>query len=226
MDRSASSDCSFLKKRRVERNPVRGDTFLDDVVRIFEIDPTSDSSPWGVTNFCVAAKGIAEFRAAIVELAPFLQDRVGELRDWNDLKLLTVRVDRLRQWHRPGLVCVGDAAHAMSPVGGVGINLAIQDAVAAANILAGPLGEGAVSAEDLAKIQRRRSFPTRLTQSVQALIQKRIAGRGLGSQKPTRLPWIVRLMERTTLPVRLRNRVIPVGIRPEHVKTPDVLKAA
>ena len=172
------------------------------------------------------AKGIEEFRAAIVELAPFLHDRVGELRDWNDLKLLTVRVDRLRQWHRPGLVCIGDAAHAMSPVGGVGINLAIQDAVAAANILAGPLGEGAVSADDLAKIQRRRAFPTRLTQRVQALIQKRIAGRGLGSQKPTRLPWIVRLLERTTLPCRLRNRVIPVGIRPEHVKTPDVLNAA
>jgi 2-polyprenyl-6-methoxyphenol hydroxylase-like FAD-dependent oxidoreductase len=172
------------------------------------------------------ARGIEEFRAAIVELAPFLHDRVGELRDWNDLKLLTVRVDRLRQWHRPGLVCIGDAAHAMSPVGGVGINLAIQDAVAAANILVGPLREGAVSADDLAKIQRRRAFPTRLTQSVQALIQKRIAGHGLGSQKPARLPWIVRLLERTTLPCRLRNRVIPVGIRPEHVKTPDVLKAA
>ncbi len=172
------------------------------------------------------AKGIEAFRAAIVELAPFLEDRVEELRDWNDLKLLTVRVDRLPQWHRPGLVCIGDAAHAMSPVGGVGINLAIQDAVAAANILAGPLGEGAVSAEDLAKIQRRRSFPTRITQSVQALIQKRIAGHGLGSQKTARLPWIVRLLERTTLPCRLRNRVIPVGIRPEHVKTPDVLNAA
>jgi 2-polyprenyl-6-methoxyphenol hydroxylase-like FAD-dependent oxidoreductase len=143
------------------------------------------------------AKGIEEFRAAIVELAPFLQDRVGELRDWNDLKLLTVRVDRLRQWHRPGLVCIGDAAHAMSPVGGVGINLAIQDAVAAANMLAGPLREGAVSPRDLAKIQRRRAFPTRLTQRVQALIQKR-------------------------LPCRLRNRVIAVGIRPEHVRTPDV----
>jgi 2-polyprenyl-6-methoxyphenol hydroxylase-like FAD-dependent oxidoreductase len=172
------------------------------------------------------AKGIEEFRAAIVELAPFLQDRVGELRDWNDLKLLTVRVDRLRQWHRPGLVCIGDAAHAMSPIGGVGINLAIQDAVAAANILVGPFREGVLSADDLAKIQRRRSFPTRLTQSVQALIQKRIAGRGLGNPGPTRLPWLLRLMERTTLPVRLRNRVIPVGIRPEHVMTPDVLKAA
>ena len=172
------------------------------------------------------AKGIEEFRAAIVELAPFLQDRVGGLLDWNDLKLLTVRVDRLRQWHRPGLVCIGDSAHAMSPVGGVGINLAIQDAVAAANILVGPLREGALSAEDLAKIQRRRSFPTRITQSVQALIQKRIAGRGLGNPGPTRLPWLLRLMERTTLPRRLRNRVIPVGIRPEHVKTPDVLNAA
>jgi len=168
------------------------------------------------------AKGIEDLRAAIVELAPFLQDRVGELRDWNDLKLLTVTVNRMRRWHRPGFLCIGDAAHAMSPVGGVGINLAIQDAVAAANILAGPLGEGAVSADDLAKIQRRRSFPTRITQRVQALIQKRLTGRGLHDPGPTRLPWIVRLLERTTLPCRLRNRVIPVGIRPEHVRTPDV----
>ena len=104
------------------------------------------------------------------------------------MRLLTVRVNRLRQWHRPGLVCIGDTAHAMSPVGGVGINLAIQDAVPAANMLAGPLREGAVSPRDLAKIQRRRAFPTRLTQRVQALIQKR-------------------------LPCRLRNRAIAVGIR-------------
>ena len=171
------------------------------------------------------AKGIEDFRAAIVELAPFLQDRVAELRDWNDLKLLTVRVDRLPQWHRPGLVCIGDAAHAMSPVGGVGINLAIQDAVAAANILAGPLREGAVSAGDLAKIQRRRAFSTRLTQRVQALIQKRLVGRGLRNPGPTRLPWLIRLLERTTLPCRVRNRVIAVGIRPEHVKTPDASNA-
>jgi 2-polyprenyl-6-methoxyphenol hydroxylase-like FAD-dependent oxidoreductase len=168
------------------------------------------------------AKGIEDFRATVVELAPFLKNRVAELRDWNDLKLLTVKVDRMRQWHRPGFVCIGDAAHAMSPVGGVGINLAIQDAVAAANILAKPLREGAVSPRDLAKIQRRRAFPTRLTQRVQALIQKRIAGHGLGNPGPTRLPWLLRLLERTTLPCRLRNRVIPVGIRPEHVRTPDV----
>jgi 2-polyprenyl-6-methoxyphenol hydroxylase-like FAD-dependent oxidoreductase len=133
------------------------------------------------------AKGIEAFRAAIVELAPFFEDRVKELRDWNDLKLLTVGVDRMRQWHRPGFVCIGDASHAMSPVGGVGINLAIQDAVAAANILAKPLRERDVSPRDLAKIQRRRAFPTRLTQRVQALIQKRIAGHGLGDPGPTRL---------------------------------------
>lgn len=97
------------------------------------------------------AKGIEEFRASIVKLAPFLNDRVTELNDWSDAKVLTVRVDRLRQWYRPGLVCIGDAAHAMSPVGGVGINLAIQDAVAAANILAAPLRGGVLGTRDLAK---------------------------------------------------------------------------
>ncbi len=169
------------------------------------------------------AKGIEDFRAGIVELAPFFRDRVAELRDWRDLKLLTVKVDRLQQWYRPGLLCIGDAAHAMSPVGGVGINLAIQDAVAAANILAGPLREGAVSVGDLAKIQRRRALPTRLTQRMQELIRKQNA-RGLFKPGPTRLPWLVRLLERTKLPRRVRARLIGVGIRPEHVKTPDVYK--
>jgi 2-polyprenyl-6-methoxyphenol hydroxylase-like FAD-dependent oxidoreductase len=173
----------------------------------------------------IQARGIEDFRAGIVEIAPFLHDRATELRDWSDVKLLTVRVDRLRQWYRPGLLCIGDAAHAMSPVGGVGINLAIQDAVAAANILAGPLREGAVSVGDLAKIQRRRAFPTRLTQRVQELIRKQITGRGLFNPVPTRLPWPVRLLERTKLPRRVRARLIGVGIRPEHVKTPDVSNA-
>jgi 2-polyprenyl-6-methoxyphenol hydroxylase-like FAD-dependent oxidoreductase len=167
------------------------------------------------------AKGIEDFRAGIVEIAPFLRDRVTELRDWSDVKLLTVRVDRLRRWYRSGLVCIGDAAHAMSPVGGVGINLAIQDAVAAANIVARPLREGAVRTDDLAKIQRRRAFPTRLTQRVQALMQRQM-GRGLFKPGPMRLPWPVRVLERTKLPRRIRTRFIAVGIRPEHVKTPDV----
>ena len=166
-------------------------------------------------------KGIEEFRAGIVQLAPFLHDRVSELSDWRDVKLLTVKVDRLCQWYRPGLLCIGDAAHAMSPVGGVGINLAIQDAVAAANLLAEPLREGTVSARDLARIQLRRKFPTRLTQRVQALIRQQVGG-SLDVSGPRRLPWILRLLERTTIPRRMRTRFIGVGIRPEHVKTPDI----
>ncbi len=173
----------------------------------------------------VRTKGIEEFRASIVEIASFLCDRVRELRDWNDVKLLTVRVDRLRQWYRPGLLCIGDAAHAMSPVGGVGINLAIQDAVAAANILTGPLRAGAVSTGELARVQRRRELPTRLTQRVQALIRKQVGG-SLDNSASRRIPWPVRLLERTTLPRRLRTRFIGIGIRPEHVKTPDVSKLA
>ncbi len=166
------------------------------------------------------AKGIEELRAGIVQLAPFLLDRVSELRDWKDLRLLIVKVDRLRQWYRPGLLCIGDAAHAMSPVGGVGINLAIQDAVATANILAEPLREGTVSTRDLAKIQRRREFPTRITQRVQALMRNQVGG-SLDVSGPRRLPWILRLLERTTVPRRMRTRFVGVGIRPEHVRTPD-----
>jgi 2-polyprenyl-6-methoxyphenol hydroxylase-like FAD-dependent oxidoreductase len=163
----------------------------------------------------IQAKGIGELRANIIANAPFLRDRVAELRDWDDVKLLKVKVDRLQRWYRPGILCIGDAAHAMSPVGGVGINLAIQDAVAAANILAGPFREGTLHTRHLAKIQRRREFPARMTQRVQAVIRRQI-----GSSR--RLPWLVRLLEATTLPRRLRTRFISVGIRPEHVRTPDV----
>ena len=165
----------------------------------------------------IQAKGIEELRASVLANAPFLRDRVGELRDWDDVKLLKVKVDRLQRWYRPGLLCIGDAAHAMSPVGGVGINLAIQDAVAAANILAGSLRQGALHTGHLAKIQRRREFPARITQRVQAVIRRQI-----GSHR--RLPWLVRLLEATTLPRRLRTRFISLGIRPEHVKTPDIFE--
>jgi 2-polyprenyl-6-methoxyphenol hydroxylase-like FAD-dependent oxidoreductase len=169
------------------------------------------------------AEGIEALRASIVEVAPFFADRVKELIDWSDVKVLTVRSDRLSKWYRPGLLCIGDAAQAMSPVGGVGINLAIQDAVAAANILAGRLRDCTVTVEHLAQLQRRRAFPTRLTQRLQALIQKQ-NWRGLGKSRPVRLPWAVRVLERTTLPCRARTRFIGVGFRPEHVETPDVYK--
>ena len=171
----------------------------------------------------VQRRGIEDFRASIAQVAPFLRDRVTELRDWNDLKLLTVKVNRLLRWYRPGLVCIGDAAHAMSPVGGIGINLAIQDAVAAANILAGPLREGTVSIRDLAKIQRRRDFPTRVTQRLQEVLRKQV-GRDVGKSGTARPPWPLRLLERTTLPCRMRTRFVGVGIRPEHVKTTDIYK--
>ena len=119
----------------------------------------------------VRQRGLEAFRADIVELAPLLKDRVTELQSWDDIKLLSVKVDRLREWYRPGLLCIGDAAHAMSPIGGVGINLAIQDAVAAANRLAGPLRTGQVGIEVLADVQRRRTFPTRATQRMQLFAQ-------------------------------------------------------
>src|SRR3989442_15643279 len=116
-------------------------------------------------------RGLPAFRESVAQLAPFAADRVGELRDWDEVKLLTVRVDRLRRWYRSGLLCIGDAAHAMSPVGGVGINLAIQDAIASANLLATPLRAGRLTTEDLRRVQRRREWPTRLTQRFQIFVR-------------------------------------------------------
>jgi 2-polyprenyl-6-methoxyphenol hydroxylase-like FAD-dependent oxidoreductase len=169
----------------------------------------------------IRKRGIEQFRDNIANLQPFLRDRVGELRDWNDVSLLTVKVDRLQQWSRPGLLCIGDAAHAMSPVGGVGINLAIQDAVAAANIFAEKLAAGTMRDEDLEAVQRRREFPTRATQKLQIIIQNRVISRVLGSAKPITVPWPIKLMQRLTILRRIPARMIGMGFRPEHVRTPD-----
>jgi 2-polyprenyl-6-methoxyphenol hydroxylase-like FAD-dependent oxidoreductase len=165
-------------------------------------------------------RDIELLRAGIVELAPFLQDRIGELHTWDDVKLLTVKVDRLRQWWRPGLLCIGDAAHAMSPIGGVGINLAIQDAVAAANLLAGPLGNGTLTPDHLSAVQRRRTLPTRLTQGLQVTIQNNVIAPVLANPKPLQPPWFLGILEWATR--RIRSRIMGIGFRAEHVQTSDV----
>lgn len=166
-------------------------------------------------------QGLPAFRDAIAQLAPYMADRVGELRDWEPIKLLTVQVDRLRQWYRPGLLCIGDAAHAMSPVGGVGINLAIQDAVATANLLAAPLRDGRVTTEGLRRVQQRREWPTRMTQRVQLMIQDRVIRRVLTDRDRFSPPFAIRLLALVPFLRRIPARMIGLGFRPEHVQTSD-----
>ena len=168
-------------------------------------------------------RGLNEFRNDIAAIVPFLSDRVAELRTWDDIKLLTVMVDRLKQWYAPGLLCIGDAAHAMSPIGGVGINLAVQDAVAAANLLYRPLLGGRVSVDDLAAVQKRRLFPTRMTQNAQVAIQKNVMAPVLGLNRSASisLPFPVRLLQRYPVLRRIPARLVGIGVRPEHVRTPN-----
>jgi 2-polyprenyl-6-methoxyphenol hydroxylase-like FAD-dependent oxidoreductase len=209
---------------RLSRRPTDPDLFAySDRRKVFVLIDRGDYWQCGVPvpkgSFGILqAQGIEAFRTDIVRMAPFLSDRISELRGWTDIKVLTVKVDRLRQWYRSGLLCIGDAAHAMSPVGGVGINLAIQDAIAAANVLIPALTESSVDVRHLRAIQRRREFPTRLTQLLQELIRRQIGG-CITDPEPRLLPWPVRLLERTGLPCRARTRFIALGIRPEHITT-------
>jgi 2-polyprenyl-6-methoxyphenol hydroxylase-like FAD-dependent oxidoreductase len=169
----------------------------------------------------IKSRGLEAFRAEVAEIAPVLRDRVHELASWDDIRLLTVAVDRLNHWYRPGLLCIGDAAHAMSPVGGVGINLAIQDAVAAANILVPRFRNGRISPADLAKVQIRRAFPTWMTQRLQVLIQNRVISRVLASRQQFKLPRAIRLLRQYPILRRIPARLIGMGFRPEHVRTPE-----
>jgi 2-polyprenyl-6-methoxyphenol hydroxylase-like FAD-dependent oxidoreductase len=164
-------------------------------------------------------RGIEVLRAEIARIAPMFGERVQELASWDEVKLLTVRVDRLKEWWRPGLLCIGDAAHAMSPLGGVGINLAVQDAVAAANLLTAPLQRGFCTGDDLDAVQSRRMFPTRFTQGLQVLAQERIIGAVLASDESLTPPWQVQLLSRMKWLQRIPARVVGVGVRPEHVRT-------
>jgi len=172
------------------------------------------------------ARGLEAFRALIVRVAPEFANRVSELQDWDQIKLLTVKVDRLRQWSKPGLLCIGDAAHAMSPIGGIGINLAIQDAVAAANILAPAFARGGPTDDDLKRIQKRREFPTRATQSLQMAIQNNVMTRVLGSTVDPKPPFAVRLLNACPYLRRFPARLMGIGFRPEHVHTPQIAIAA
>lgn len=163
----------------------------------------------------VRAQGLEAFRARVAALAR--HENVDEIKSWDDVKLLTVTVDRLRRWWKPGLLFIGDAAHAMSPVGGIGINLAIQDAVAAANLLAGPLYKGQVNDADLARVQKRRFFPTWATQALQVVMQNTIITAILSAERPPSVPWIIRLAQRWTFLQRIPARIIGMGFRPEHI---------
>jgi 2-polyprenyl-6-methoxyphenol hydroxylase-like FAD-dependent oxidoreductase len=166
------------------------------------------------------AAGLAAFRANVARSMPVFADRVDELKDWDQIKLLTVTVDRLERWYRPGLLCIGDAAHAMSPIGGVGVNLAVQDAVAAANLLYEPLRRGRVTDDDLARVQKRREFPTRVTQWVQVALQNRVVSRALQASGELKVPLVLRLIASVPFLRRIPARAIGVGVRPEHVRTP------
>jgi 2-polyprenyl-6-methoxyphenol hydroxylase-like FAD-dependent oxidoreductase len=162
-------------------------------------------------------KGIEAFRDRVASAVPFLANRVGALDNWDAVKLLTVQVNRLTSWSRPGLLCIGDAAHAMSPVGGVGVNLAVQDAVATANLLGAKLRDGKLADSDLVAVQRRREFPAKLTQSIQLAIQQRVVRRALDDEKPFEPPLVLRLLDAVPALRQLPARIIGLGVRPEHV---------
>jgi 2-polyprenyl-6-methoxyphenol hydroxylase-like FAD-dependent oxidoreductase len=162
--------------------------------------------------------GLDALRKSITEFVPELIDRVQEIKEWDQVKLLTVTVDRLIKWYCPGLLCIGDSAHAMSPIGGVGINFAIQDAVAAANTLIPVFLKGNILQSDLANIQKRRELPVKIIQGIQVLIQNRVISNILGKRTHPKLPLLLRFIKRFTYLRRIPAYLVGIGFRPEHIK--------
>jgi 2-polyprenyl-6-methoxyphenol hydroxylase-like FAD-dependent oxidoreductase len=214
---------------RVARDPAGLDSSLARVVPGHFV-VTIDRGDYWQCAFVIPKGGAAElqrqdievFRAQVVATAPVLAPHIGDVRSWDDVKLLTVAVDRLTQWSKPGLLCIGDAAHAMSPIGGVGINLAVQDAVAAANLLATKLREGSVTPDDLDAVRRRRLWPTRATQAMQVAIQDNVLVRVMntGPDGELHVPLPMRVLTAVPALQRLFARLLGMGVRPEHVRSP------
>lgn len=170
----------------------------------------------------IKARGLDAFHADAARLAPVLKAHIGDVASWDDVKLLTVAINRLKRWHLPGLLCIGDAAHAMSPVGGVGVNIAVQDAVATANLLAAKLLKGPLTDDDLDAVRRRRAFPMRVTQAMQVVMQNNIITRALApGNAPLKPPLVMRLVNAIPALQGLTARFLAVGVRPEHVQSPE-----
>jgi 2-polyprenyl-6-methoxyphenol hydroxylase-like FAD-dependent oxidoreductase len=170
----------------------------------------------------VRARGLGAFLDDVTRMAPLLTSGVAEVKSWDDVKLLTVAIDRLKRWTRPGLICIGDAAHAMSPVGGVGVNLAVQDAVATANLLAARLGKGCPSEDELDAVRRRREFPVRVTQAMQVMVQNNLISVALRpGDRPLRAPLFLRIISVVPWLQGFTARFVGLGVRPEHVHSPE-----
>jgi len=169
----------------------------------------------------VKARGVDAFRDDVIGMAPILKSGISDVKTWNDVKLLTVTINRLKRWTRPGLLCIGDAAHAMSPVGGVGVNLAVQDAVATANLLAAKLADGCPDENELDAVRRRREFPTRMTQTMQVVAQNNIISVALNSAgRELKVPLFARLINAVPWLQGITARFVALGVRPEHVRSP------
>ena len=169
----------------------------------------------------VRTRGLNAFRGDVAAMAPILKSGISDVKTWDDVKLLTVAINRLKRWTRPGLLCIGDAAHAMSPVGGVGVNLAVQDAVATANLLAEKLRQGCPTEDELDAVRRRRAFPVRVTQAMQVVVQNRFISVALTpGDRPLRPPFVVRVINALPWLQGFTARVVGLGVRPEHVRSP------